>query len=87
MTAAKAANRSADILAVTNGGDAAARAALRDKSNAGILVASIDYQPYAEGWNFIEAAIATAMGQKFDTFKVDRVLTAANVDSFYPNDK
>jgi len=87
VNAAKAAGRGGDVLAITNGGDEAARAAVRDPSNAGILVGSIDYQPYAEGWNFIEAAIATAMGQQFNTFSVDRVLTAQNVDSFYPNDK
>ncbi|MFG1707029.1 sugar ABC transporter substrate-binding protein [Nonomuraea sp. M3C6] len=87
INAAKAAGRKDDILAVSNGGDSAARIALRDPSNAGVLVASIDYQPYAEGWNWIEAAIATAMGQPFDTYRVDRVLTAANVDQFYPNDK
>ncbi len=87
VNAAKAAGRGGDILAVTNGGDEAARAAVRDKSNAGILIGSIDYQPYAEGWNWIEAAIATAMGQKFGTFDVTRVLTPDNIDSFYPNDK
>ncbi|MDT5026336.1 MAG: hypothetical protein QOE61_2762 [Micromonosporaceae bacterium] len=87
VNAAKAANRGGDILAITNGGDEAARAAVRDTSNKGILVGSIDYQPYAEGWNFIEAAIATAMGQSFSTFTVDRVLTPENVDQFYPNDK
>ena len=87
INAAKAAGRKDDILAVTNGGDSAARIALRDPSNAGVLVASIDYQPYAEGWNWIEAAIATAMGQPIDAYRVDRVLTSANVDQFYPNDK
>ncbi len=87
VNAAKAANRGGDILAITNGGDDSARAAIRDKSNAGILIGSIDYQPYAEGWNFIEAAIATAMGKSFSPFTVDRVLTATNVDEFYPNDK
>ncbi|MET9270936.1 sugar ABC transporter substrate-binding protein [Kribbella sp. NPDC003557] len=86
VNAAKAANRDGDILAVSNGGDSAARLALRDRSNAGILVAAIDYQPYAEGWNWVEAAIATAMGKPFETFRVDRVLTAANVDQFYPED-
>lgn len=86
VNAAKAAKRGGDVLAVTNGGDEAARAAVRDSSNKGILVGSIDYQPYAEGWNWIEAAIATAMGKQFNTFKVDRVLTPDNVDSYYPND-
>ena len=87
VNAAKAAGRGGDILAITNGGDEAARAAVRDTSNAGILIGSIDYQPYAEGWNFIEAAIATAMGKPFNAFTVDRVLTPQNINSFYPNDK
>jgi ABC-type sugar transport system substrate-binding protein len=87
VNAAKAANRQGDVLAITNGGDEAARDALRDPSNKDMLVGSIDYQPYAEGWNWIEAAIATAMGKEFGEYKVDRVLTPDNVDSFYPNDK
>jgi len=87
VNAAKAANRDGDILAVSNGGDSAARLALRDPSNAGVLVAAVDYQPYAEGWNWVEAAIATAMGRPFEEFAVDRVLTPANVDKFYPEDK
>ncbi|GAA5180246.1 hypothetical protein GCM10023322_12110 [Rugosimonospora acidiphila] len=87
INAAKAAGRKDDILAVSNGGDSAARIALRDTSNAGVLVAAIDYQPYAEGWNWIEAAIATAMNKPLASYQVNRVLTAANVDQFYPNDK
>jgi ABC-type sugar transport system substrate-binding protein len=87
VNAAKAAGRGGDILAITNGGDEAARAAVRDSSNAGILIGSIDYQPYAEGWNFIEAAIATAMGKPFSAFTVNRVLTPQNINTYYPNDK
>lgn len=87
LNAAKAANRTGDLLAVTSGGDEAARAAVRDTSNKDMLVGSIDFQPYAEGWNYIEAAIATAMGKSFDAYDVSRVLTAANVDTFYPDDK
>ena len=45
------------------------------------------YQSRAEGWNWVEAAIATAMGKSFETFRVDRVLTAANVGQFYPEDQ
>jgi ABC-type sugar transport system substrate-binding protein len=86
VNAAKAADRGGDVLAVSNGGDSAARLALRDPSDKGILVAAVDFQPYAEGWNWVEAAIATAMGEKFGTFTVDRVLTAANVDEYYPQD-
>jgi ABC-type sugar transport system substrate-binding protein len=86
INAAKAANRGGDVLAVSNGGDSAARLALRDTSNKGILVAAVDFQPYAEGWNWVEAAIATAMGKPFQTFSVGQVLTAANVDKLYPTD-
>lgn len=86
INAAKAANRGDDVLAVSNGGDSAARLALRDPSNTGILVAALDYQPYAEGWNWIEAAIATAEGKPFGTFSVGRVLTTANVNTYYPKD-
>jgi ABC-type sugar transport system substrate-binding protein len=85
INAAKAADRGGDVLGVSNGGDAAARAALRDPTNKGILVAAIDYEPYQEGWNWIEAAIATALGKPFGTYTVDRVLTAANVNSYYPD--
>jgi ABC-type sugar transport system substrate-binding protein len=87
INAAKAANRGGDVLAVSNGGDTAARLALRDSSNKDIIVAAVDFQPYAEGWNWVEAAIATALGRPFGTFAVERVLTSANVDQYYPNDK
>jgi ABC-type sugar transport system substrate-binding protein len=87
INAAKAANRGGDVLAVSNGGDSAARLALRDSSDKDILVAAIDFQPYAEGWNWVEVAIATAMGKPFQSFSVERVLTSGNVDKFYPNDK
>jgi ABC-type sugar transport system substrate-binding protein len=87
INAAKAANRGGDVLAVSNGGDSAARLALRDSSDKDILVAAIDFQPYAEGWNWVEVAIATAMGKPFQTFSVERVLTSANVSQYYPQDK
>lgn len=87
INAAKAAGRGGDVLAVSNGGDTAARLALRDPSDKDILVAAVDFQPYAEGWNWVETAIATAMGKPFGSFSTQRVLTAANVDQFYPKDK
>ena len=87
INSAKAADRGDDVLAVSNGGDSAARLALRDPSNKGLLVAALDFQPYAEGWNWIEAAIATAEAKPFNTFSVGRVLTAANVNTYYPTDR
>ena len=87
INAAKSADRAGDILAVCNGGDASARAALRDPDNQGILIGAVDYQPYSEGWNWVEAAIATHLGEDFGAYKVTRVLTSENVDEFYPDDK
>lgn len=86
LNAARAAGRSKDVLVLSNGGDETARKALRDPANATMLVGSVDYQPYSEGWNWVEAAIATAMGQSFDAYQVTRVLTPQNVDGYYPND-
>lgn len=86
VNAARAADRGSDVIAIASGGDATSRAALRDAGNAGILLGSIDYQPYSEGWNWVEAAIATHLGDSFGAYEVTRVLTADNVDEFYPAD-
>lgn len=86
INAAKSADRSGDILAVASGGDASGRAALRDPDNAGVLIGAIDFQPYSAGWNWVEAAIATNLGEDFGEYEVTRVLTAENVDEFYPDD-
>lgn len=87
VNAARSANRGSDVVAIASGGDATSRAALRDPANAGILIGSIDYQPYSEGWNWVEAAIATHLGEPFGEYEVTRVLTAENVDEFYPEDE
>jgi ABC-type sugar transport system substrate-binding protein len=87
VNAARADNRSGDVLGVSNGGDPVARAALRNLSDKGVLVAAIDYEPYQEGWNWIEAAIATELGKPFGKYQVDRVLTSQNVNTYYPNDQ
>ena len=87
VNAARAANRADDVLAIASGGDATSRAALRDPANEGLLLGSIDYQPYSEGWNWVEAAIATHLGKKFSPYEVTRVLTSKNVDELYPADK
>ena len=87
VNAAKADGRTNDVLGVSSGGDAVARTALRDSSDAKMLVGAIDYQPYQEGWNWVEAAIATSLKKSFNTYSVTRVLTSTNVDQYYPNDK
>lgn len=85
INAAKADNRTGDVLGVSNGGDPVGQAALRTSSDRGMLVAAIDYQPYQEGWNWIEAAIAEELGKPFHTYNVDRVLTAQNINTYYPS--
>ncbi|AUH44601.1 hypothetical protein CXR04_34395 [Streptomyces sp. CMB-StM0423] len=86
LNAAKSGRRDQDVLAVANGGDTAARHALRDRANQDMLIGAIDYQPYAEGWNWVEAAIATLRAEDFAEYQVNRVLTADNVDKYYPDD-
>ncbi|WP_309616801.1 substrate-binding domain-containing protein [Salinibacterium sp.] len=87
VNATRAAGRAADVLAIASGGDTTSRAALRDPANASLLLGSIDYQPYSEGWNWVEAAIATHLGETFSAYEVTRVLTSDNVDELYPDDK
>jgi ABC-type sugar transport system substrate-binding protein len=87
MNAAKAADRAADVVGEGSGGDAAARAYLRDPANKNLFIGSIDFQQYSEGWNWVEAAIATHLGKSFSAYKVTRILTSDNVDKFYPDDK
>jgi ABC-type sugar transport system substrate-binding protein len=87
VNALKQAHRSEGGLAVALGGDSTARAALRDPSNKASLIGAIDFNPYAEGWNWVAAAIATAKGQKFKPYEVSRFLDVDNVDRYYPDDK
>ena len=86
IAAARSEGRSKDMLGVANGGSTTARVALRDPSSKGILIGAIDYEPFRQGWNWVEGAIATLQKDSFGTYTVDRFLTADNVDEFYPND-
>ena len=86
LNALKQANRLDDALVASLGGDLSGRAALRDPSNVKAFVGALDFNPYQEGWNWVEAAIATKLGQPFGTYSVSNVLTPANVNQFYPKD-
>jgi len=86
LNALKAADRLDDAVVGSLGGDISGRTALRDPSNAKAFVGALDFNPYQEGWNWVEAAIATQLGKSFATYDASTVLTPANVDDFYPND-
>jgi len=86
LNALKAADRLDDAVVGSLGGDISGRAALRDPSNATTFVGALDFNPYQEGWNWIEAAIATQLGESFAEYDASTVLTPENVDEFYPND-
>ena len=83
VKAAVAEKRTADVLIAGLGGDSVDRSALRDPANKDVFVGAVDFNPYAEGWNWVEAAIATKLGQKFTNYKVARFLTPQNVNEFY----
>jgi ABC-type sugar transport system substrate-binding protein len=85
LQAVKAANRQQDALIVTLGADRLGRDNLRADTD-GVLVAMVDFNPWAEGWNWIEAAIAVAEGETFQPYDVSRIVTRDNVDEFFPDD-
>lgn len=86
LNALKQAKRLDDAVVASLGGDPSGRAALRDPSNAKAFVGALDFNAYAQGWNWVEAAIATYLDKPFGSYQVRTVLTAANVDEHYPND-
>lgn len=86
LQAAKAAGRMDDVLVATLGADEQGRDALRNDAS-GALVGTVDFNPYAEGWTWVEAAIAVLEGEKFGEYDVTDIVTRENVDELYPSDK
>jgi ABC-type sugar transport system substrate-binding protein len=85
IQAIKAAGREKDALAVTLGGDPAGRKFLRDDPS--LVIAAIDFNPYAEAWNWVAASIARLQHESFKPYRLSTTLTPQNVDELYPNDK
>jgi ABC-type sugar transport system substrate-binding protein len=86
LQAVKAANRQKDVLIVTLGADRLGRDNLRaDTDN--VLVSMVDFNPWAEGWNWVEAAIAIAEGETYQPYDITRIITRENVDQYFPDDK
>jgi len=86
LQAVKAAGRQQDVLIVTLGADRLGRDNLRSDTD-GVFVSMVDFSPWSEGWNWVEAAIAVAEGETFKAYDVNRVITRENVDQFFPDDK
>jgi ABC-type sugar transport system substrate-binding protein len=79
--AAKDSGREADIMLVTLGGD---------KPPADLLVTKpqgyygyVEFQPYCEGWGWVEASLATLEGLPFQPYQTRRVTTQADIDARY----
>jgi ABC-type sugar transport system substrate-binding protein len=75
--------RAADGLGVMLGAATTAQEALR-KDNAGVFVGALDFNPFQEGWNWVEAAIALAEGEQWKPYEVSTFVTKENVDKLYP---
>ncbi|HEY6570651.1 MAG TPA: sugar ABC transporter substrate-binding protein [Candidatus Limnocylindrales bacterium] len=86
LQAVKAQGRAKDALMVTLGADKAGRDILRSDSD-GVMIGAVDYNPWAEGWSWVEAALAVAEGEgdQFKEYDVNRVITRDNVDEIYPD--
>lgn len=83
LQAVKTAGREGDVRMVTLGGGEIAQDALR--SDGDILVGVVDFNPFSEGWCWVESAIAAQLGEEFAPFQVNQVLTRENLDELYPN--
>jgi ABC-type sugar transport system substrate-binding protein len=84
IPALKAAGKLDSAVAVTLGGDPAGRKLLRENPNT--ILAAIDFNPFAEAWNWVAASIAQLQGKKFKPYRLSTTLTPQNVDKLYPND-
>ena len=84
IPALTAAGKQKDAVAVTLGGDPAGRKFLRD--DPGIVIAAVDFNPFAEAWNWVAASIAQLQHKPFKPYTLSTTLTPKNVNSYYPND-
>jgi ABC-type sugar transport system substrate-binding protein len=84
IPALKAADKLDDAVAITLGGDPAGRKLLRENPNT--VIAAIDFNPFAEAWNWVAASIAQLQGKKFKPYRLSTTLTPQNVNKLYPND-
>jgi ABC-type sugar transport system substrate-binding protein len=84
--AAKAANRTGDIVMTTLGADPLGREMLRENTG-NMIPGEVDFNPWSEGWNWVAAAIAITRHEKYKPYSIDRIVTKQNVDRLFPGDK
>jgi ABC-type sugar transport system substrate-binding protein len=84
IPALKAAGKLGSAVTVSLGGDPAGRKLLRE--NPKTVIAAVDFNPFAEGWNWVAASIARLQHKSFKPYKLSTTLTPQNVNKFYPHD-
>jgi ABC-type sugar transport system substrate-binding protein len=79
--AAKDSGREKDVMLVTLGGD---------KPSADLLVTKpigfygyVEFQPYCEGWGWVETSLAILEGLPAQPYQTRRVTTQADIDARY----
>lgn len=81
--AVQAAGLTDDAIIVSLGADEQGQELIR-RDTTGHVLGAVDFNPWAEGWNWVEAAIALALGEEFEPYEAGRVITNENVDEIYP---
>ena len=84
--AVRDAGRQADAIIVLHGGGVFARDAMRNDTD-DLILGAIYQNAYAEGWAWVEGAIALYLGDEFeDLFTEHPRITPDNVDELFPDD-
>ncbi len=84
--AVRDAGRQADAIIVLHGGGVFARDAMRNDTD-NLILGAIYQNAYAEGWAWVEGAIALHLGDEFeDLFTEHPRITPDNVDELFPDD-
>lgn len=72
------AGREADLMLVTLGGDLPPAELLLTKPQG--YYGYIEFQPFCEGWGWVESALAIAEGVRFQPFQTRRAVTQADIE-------
>jgi ABC-type sugar transport system substrate-binding protein len=79
--AAVEAKRDADVMMVTLGGDKPPADLLLTKPKG--YYGYIEFQPFCEGWGWVESALAIAEGKRFTPFQTRRAVTQDEIEQRY----
>ncbi len=81
FNAAIEAKRGGDVMMVTLGGDKPPADLLLTKPQG--YYGYIEFQPFCEGWGWVESALAIAEGTRFQPYQTRRAVTQADIDQRY----